>query len=291
MSDDVGQLEIAQADGSFPHAVASGSPAGESGISLLGARFKDGAHFHGTLRQNLILFPKSQITFDCRLADRRLYHAPHVGSLAICPAGIDCGADGDGSIDIAMVMVDQSQLSLAAGETTGGYGRLRDSFIGDDPALFLLARQLWRESASGYINGPLYWSQLGLELIRGLLLRHSSEPTTRPEGMLDLATLTRVRHYVLSHLGDPLDIPTLAAVAGRSSFHFARVFAHSVGMTPHRYVTQLRLKRAAELLAEGRMRLADIAACTGFADQSHLSRWFKRAFGVSPSQVRGSRRD
>jgi AraC family transcriptional regulator len=44
-------------------------------------------------------------------------------------------------------------------------------------------------------------------------------------------------------------------------------------MSPHRYVVHQRLQRAIELMREGRSGLADIAASTGFADQSHLSRW------------------
>src|SRR6516225_6949805 len=61
----------------------------------------------------------------------------------------------------------------------------------------------------------------------------------------------------------------IAGIAGRSEFHFTRVFARSVGMTPHRYVIHQRLQRAVELLRDGRSGRAEIAALTGFADQSH----------------------
>jgi AraC family transcriptional regulator len=60
--------------------------------------------------------------------------------------------------------------------------------------------------------------------------------------------------------------------SGRSPYHFSRVFTRSVGMTPHRSVVHLQLRRAIELLRELRFGLAEIAARTGFADQSHLSR-------------------
>jgi AraC family transcriptional regulator len=56
-----------------------------------------------------------------------------------------------------------------------------------------------------------------------------------------------------------------------------------VGVTPHRYVVHLRLQR--ELVRAGRSGLAEIAACTGFADQSHLSRWVRRIHGVSLTQL------
>jgi len=80
-------------------------------------------------------------------------------------------------------------------------------------------------------------------------------------------------------------VGTLADLAGRSPFQFTRVFARSVGMTPHRYIVHLRLQRAIELVREGRCGLAEIAAHTGFADQSHLSHWVRRVYGVSPTQL------
>jgi AraC family transcriptional regulator len=56
-------------------------------------------------------------------------------------------------------------------------------------------------------------------------------------------------------------------------------------MTPYRYVVHLRLQRALELMRDGRHGPAEIAAATGFADQSHLSRWVRRVHGVSPTEL------
>jgi AraC family transcriptional regulator len=95
----------------------------------------------------------------------------------------------------------------------------------------------------------------------------------------------RLRDYILAHLDEPIEVAALAGLAGRSEFHFTRVFTQSVGVTPHRYVVHLRLRRALELMRDGRSGLAEIATCTGFADQSHLSRWVRRVHGVSPTQI------
>jgi AraC family transcriptional regulator len=56
-------------------------------------------------------------------------------------------------------------------------------------------------------------------------------------------------------------------------------------MSPHRYVVHLRLQRAIELVRDGRFGFAEIAASTGFSDQSHLSRWVRRVHGVSLKQL------
>jgi AraC family transcriptional regulator len=63
------------------------------------------------------------------------------------------------------------------------------------------------------------------------------------------------------------------------------VFTQAVGMSPHRYIVRMRLERAVALMLTRRSGLAEIAACTGFADQSHLSRWVRRVYGASPSQL------
>ena len=87
----------------------------------------------------------------------------------------------------------------------------------------------------------------------------------------------KIRDYLLAHLDEPIDVETLAGLTGRSQFHFSRTSRREVGVSPHRYVVHLRLGRAIDLVRDGRLPLAEIAAATGFADQSHLSRWVKRA--------------
>jgi AraC family transcriptional regulator len=87
----------------------------------------------------------------------------------------------------------------------------------------------------------------------------------------------------MAHLDEPIDVATLAHMTKRCQVHFSRVFRRSVGVSPYRYIVYLRFRRAVDLIREGRLGLAEIAASTGFADQSHLSRWVRRVHGVSPT--------
>jgi AraC family transcriptional regulator len=103
--------------------------------------------------------------------------------------------------------------------------------------------------------------------------------------MLAKDALRRVIEYTNAHLSEPIDIDTLATISHLTPFHFTRMFSKSVGMTPHQYVVRLRLQRALRLIREDRLGLAQVAVDTGFADQAHMSRWFKRVYGVSPSRV------
>lgn len=80
-------------------------------------------------------------------------------------------------------------------------------------------------------------------------------------------------------------VSQLAARAGMSREGFSRRFAKRHGMPPHAFRLMARLNRARELLRAGE-GIAAVAADTGFADQSHLGRWFRQAFGVTPGRYR-----
>jgi AraC-like DNA-binding protein len=107
-------------------------------------------------------------------------------------------------------------------------------------------------------------------------------------GGLPNATLRRVKDYVEAHLAEPIELATLADVAGVSLFHFARAFKQSTGMTPHHYLVQKRVERAQSLLSQSDRTLSEIALTTGFADQSHLTRRFRQVVGITPSEFRRS---
>jgi AraC family transcriptional regulator len=252
-------------------------------------RFKDGAYINATPRQHLIWFlisPKA--SFDCRIGGRELRHEPLAGSLAICPAGIEAIAEATGTLDTLLVAIDHSQLALAAAEEAAIEAQLRECLSGNDDCLLRLARMLESESADNYPEGSLYWHELSGGFFDRLISGHTRmDVKRRAPGMLGNDVLRRLRGYVRENLDQPINVATLAGIAGRSPFHFTRIFTRSVGISPHRYVVHLRLQRAVELLREGDAGFAEIAARTGFADQSHLSRWVRRAFGVTLTQIAG----
>ena len=79
--------------------------------------------------------------------------------------------------------------------------------------------------------------------------------------------------------------PQLAAAAGCSRFALHRAFVAAYGLTPAGYQRQIRLRLARRLIADG-CPISDAAATSGFADQSHLTRWFVRHYAITPGAYR-----
>lgn len=100
---------------------------------------------------------------------------------------------------------------------------------------------------------------------------------------LDLKTLDR---YIQRHLSRRLTVADLARQACLSEAHFSACFREQTGLAPYQYLLRRRLGAARRLLTTTRRPLSEIAARTGFANQSALSHAFRRAYGHPPSHLR-----
>ena len=92
--------------------------------------------------------------------------------------------------------------------------------------------------------------------------------------------------WIDAHSHEAIDLESTASEAGLSPFHFLRVFANALGVTPHQYLVRSRLRRAARMLADDTRSVTDIAFDVGFGDLSNFVRTFHRAAGVSPGSFR-----
>ena len=91
----------------------------------------------------------------------------------------------------------------------------------------------------------------------------------------------RAREVIADRYLDDISAADLAEAAGASRYAVYRSFRAAYGVAPSDYQRELRLRRARRLIGAG-VPIAEAAAATGFADQSHLTRWFVRCFGVTP---------
>jgi AraC-like DNA-binding protein len=122
------------------------------------------------------------------------------------------------------------------------------------------------------------------EAILQLFQRHAGVPEGLSPGHEPRA-VSRAKELLSSQLAAPPSLEQLAQDVGLSPFHFARVFRRATGLPPHSWLMQRRLERARVLLRSGCAPLS-VAMQLGFADQSHLGRQFKQAYGVAPGQYR-----
>jgi len=95
------------------------------------------------------------------------------------------------------------------------------------------------------------------------------------------AGMAAARDYLHAHYSETVTLTRLAEVAGLSCFYFLRLFRVAFGVTPHVYLGLVRLERARALLHTD-SPIAQTAVTSGFSDQSHLTRFFKRVYGITP---------
>lgn len=110
--------------------------------------------------------------------------------------------------------------------------------------------------------------------------RASFFPTHRQQLLDD------VRQYVLSNLTRYLSVDELAAQANLSRSHYTHYFRRATGLSPARYIIDIRLEEVTRRLTQTRQTLKLIATETGFADANHLCKVFRRSFQTSPGEFR-----
>lgn len=220
-------------------------------------------------------------------------HTAPAGSIVVInPGEVHTGhaAEG-GSWTYRMLYPDAGLLRRAASEVAGGDASI--PFFGEpvirDRDLFLLLGELHRS-----LELPRSRLERESRLLWGLarlITRHAeSRPSPRSVGG-ERRAVRLARDLLEEHYAESVSLESLSEVAGLSPFHLLRVFRDEVGMPPHTYQTQVRVRNAKSLL------LADVPAAqtaleSGFSDQSHLSRHFKRLVGVPPGQYAlGARSD
>ncbi|MBD1910756.1 MULTISPECIES: AraC family ligand binding domain-containing protein [unclassified Leptolyngbya] len=129
----------------------------------------------------------------------------------------------------------------------------------------------------------LEWESRLLWVLAQLIARYGSDRPIPRSISPDPQRMAQVRDYLATHLNESVSLDDLAAFAQMQPFRLLRTFRAQFGLPPHAYQNQLRLYYAKRLIAHG-VPLVQVAIDSGFTDQSHLNRHFKRIFGVTPGQ-------
>jgi AraC family transcriptional regulator len=274
--------------------VATSGPLGWSGLRA--EHFRDTPDFDldlpGQTHHLLSLYLRPPERMGLWTEGLEWEEVPPPGSILVLPAGHARRAFWRGPTESVHVHLDPGLVSRVAAEALDlDPSRVVLPAVGalSDPQIQSVILALDAELAGGAAGGRLLAESLAnvvaVHLIRRLVPADRAAP--RPRGGLSERKLRASIEYIEEHLDSELTLDSIAAVAHLSPYHFARMFKTSTGLPPHQYVITRRVERAKRLLRDGGdLTLAQVAARSGFWDQGHFTRHFKRLVGVTPKRFR-----
>ena len=260
---------------------------GRHELDLLTARFHQHAyarHSHDTFAIGVVLSGSERFTY------RGGGHHAGVGSVAILEPGEPHDGQAAEPGGWAYRVLYPTEALLMEGRATRPH--FRDAVL-DDPLVGQLVRAAHEELTSGADrlagHSRLVWA------LECLIARHGGRAGAppRPPRVADPAAdrvVRLVRDRLSADLAIQPSLRDLAASVDLSPYHMLRVFRAATGFPPHAWLVLERICRARHLLAAG-CTPASISAEVGFADQAHMTRWFKRVVGVTPAAYRNSVQD
>jgi len=172
----------------------------------------------------------------------------------------------------------------------GDRAELRDLPPWPDVGLLESGALLADALSRGLTGDELYCEILIDAMVTRIVNRHATLTCGRAPYCENLspAKLRALVDFIDGNLAAPLRLADLAAVAALSQSHLARAFRNALGISLHRYVLQRRLRRAREMFSATEDSVQSVATRCGFADDAHLSKAYKRAFGITPAATRSA---
>jgi AraC family transcriptional regulator len=228
----------------------------------------------------------------CETDAQTVRHELTPGFVAVLPSGTPMRWRWDARISFSLLALEPAFVQQVAREKLGldaEQARLVRAEREQDPAIATIAAALARETVRGDAGSRLYAESLATILAVHLLRNYRASPApepTAPAAGIPRAVAKAVAFIQSRHASD-IGLDDIAASAHSSPFHLARMFKRTMGISPYQYLIQTRVNNARALIMAGggSHSLAEIATSVGFADQSHLTRHFKRVLGMTPRQL------
>ncbi|HUQ80492.1 MAG TPA: AraC family transcriptional regulator [Gemmatimonadaceae bacterium] len=213
----------------------------------------------------------------------RYYDAPAGAVVAIGPYQLHSADSASGAgWSYRMLFVGEEVMRALAG-SDGPASKppvfLRPVIV--DASLARAIRRLHRHREQTAPAPSLALSERTVVVLSRLLETHGDVRPNDGDARVAHRGVRRAREYLHAHSERPISLAELAGIAALHPRYLVRVFSASVGLPPHAYLKRLRIARAQRMLTGGDP-LARVAQAAGFADQSHLTREFRRYLGVTP---------
>lgn len=162
-------------------------------------------------------------------------------------------------------------------------GVITDDFIAQD---FLQLHRLLENPKTSLLE-----SETLLQSVLARFVGRYADATLRPKKFgHEPRAVTQIKQFLEENFMADISLAALSNITGLNRFHLVHVFTKAIGIAPHAFLRQVRVRNAKKLLLEGQ-GIAEVALVCGFSDQSHLTRWFKRLWAVTPAQYRKSVQD
>src|SRR5690242_8094509 len=214
------------------------------------------------------------------------------GQVSLHPAGIPVRWEWKSKVENLLITLSPHYLDAVARRTFGEAAAPVELWHEDgrrDPLISNVAAALLRELLAPDAGTPTFVDSLAT-VLSVHLIRHYAEgaPVARETAHAHRGVAAAVG-FIREHYAQPITLADIAQAARMSTFHLSRLFKRTLGMSPHQYLVEVRVHSANALLSAGAdgPTLAEVAAAVGFADQSHLTRQFKRILGTTPKRARG----
>ncbi|PPS67947.1 AraC family transcriptional regulator [Streptomyces sp. 46] len=215
------------------------------------------------------------------------YRGGHIhsypGSIVVLEPG-EMHTGGPAACDGYAYQALYAEPALLTDGTLGGLPHFRDPVL-HDPELAVALRAAHTDISA--CPDPLEAESRLPWLLTALARRHSTARAT-DDTVPGAGHIARsVRDRLADELLEPPSLAALATDLGLSRYQLLRAFRTTMGVPPYAWLAQHRVARARGLLEAG-LRPAEVAGLVGFADQAHLTRWFRRVLGVTPAAYRNS---
>ena len=278
------------------HLTVHSPDVGWDGVSVRGYRYAGSDVEVPPMRDYLVVaYRRGQTPMRRRVDGEWIHETLGPGDVSLLTRAAESHWVWPADIEVVHVYLTQDELANTCRQM---YERdvqdveLHDVVKADDPAIHRTALLIAHEAAQGAAGSRLMVDSLSCQLSVHILRRHADALFRESPGVngLSFGQERTVRDYVDQHLQKSISLEDLACTVGLSRYHFARRFRQSTGTTPHEFVLRQRVERAKTLLHRTNTPLPDIACSCGVADQSHMTREFRKRVGLTPGRYRARSR-
>ena len=234
-------------------------------------------HLHGTYVIEVVV--EGNVALEC---SGKSYHAPKGSIILLHPGEVHTGRSANGEAVAYRSFHPTTEWMEWISERLNYHREIVfKSVTLENPPVARLLKKAHKAFQNN--QDPLHGDGLMTLAISALL---QSKSDALPITSLNAPrSIMRAKEYLEDEYSRSIQLSELANVSGLSPFYFLRAFTKATGLTPHEYLCNLRVEKARKLLSDG-ISIAETAAETGFFDQSHLHRHFRRILGITPGKYR-----